>query len=70
MNYSEGTSWQIAAVRAVINGAIVGGLAFLAMWATTDEAKTLIIAGVTPFLTTLATRLGIEGYVDRNNPTK
>ena len=59
------TSWKIAAGRAVLSAAIVGGLGFLALWSQTDDVKLLIIAGLTPALTTLGMRLGVEGYADR-----
>ena len=61
---TDGTSWQVAAARAVLSAVIVGGLGFLAVWQTTDEVKTLVVAGLTPFLTTLAMRLGLEGSID------
>ena len=59
------TSWKIAAARAIVSAVIVGGLGFLAVWTTTDDIKTLIIAGLTPALTTLGMRFGIEGTLDR-----
>lgn len=62
---TTGTSWQIATARALVSACIVGGLAFLAVWSQTDDIKTLLSAGLTPFLTTLAARLGVEGYIDR-----
>ena len=58
-------SWKVAAGRAVLSAAIVGGLGFLAMWSQTSELKLLIIAGLTPALTTLGIRLGVEGTLDR-----
>ena len=60
----NGEPWQVAAARAILSAAIVGGLAFLAVWSQSDDGKTLAIAGLTPALTTLATRLGLEGAVD------
>ena len=62
--FTEGSTWQIAAVRALVSALVVGGLGFLAVWSSTDDGKTLAIAGLTPFLTTLALRLGVEGLVD------
>ena len=59
------TSWKIAAARAIVSAVIVGGLGFLAVWSQTDDIKTLIIAGLTPALTSLALRFGIEGTLDR-----
>lgn len=54
----------VAAARAFIGAFIFGALGFLAMWANTDEVKVLVIAGLTPFLTNLALRLGLEGVLD------
>ena len=62
---TEGTSWRVATARALMSAVVVGGLGFLAVWSTTTDVRTLIIAGLTPGLTTLAVRLGIEGYLDR-----
>ncbi len=62
--YTQGSPWQVAAVRAVVSAAIVGALGFLTVWSQTDDVKTLVTAGLTPFLTTLALRLGLEGFVD------
>ena len=59
------TSWKIAAGRAVLSAVIVGGLGFLATWSQTSDPKLLIIAGLTPALTTLGMRLGVEGFQDR-----
>ena len=61
---TQGSPWKIAAARAILSALIVGGLGFLAVWQTTDDTKILIVSGLTPFLTTLAMRLGLEGYVD------
>ena len=61
---TEGKPWQVAAARALLSAAIVGGLGFLAVWTQTSDLKVLIAAGLTPALTTLATRLGIEGAID------
>lgn len=61
-------AWIVAGVRALLTAAVVGGLGFLAVWTQTDDVKTLVAAGLTPALTVLATRLGIEGYVDSRSP--
>ena len=61
---TTGTPWKVAAARAILSAVIVGGLGFLAVWQTTDDVKTLIVAGLTPALTTLAMRLGLEGAID------
>ena len=58
-------SWKIAAGRALLSAVIVGGLGFLATWSQTSDPKLLIIAGLTPALTTIGMRLGIEGALDR-----
>ena len=60
----EGQPWQIAAARAILSACIVGGLAALAVWSQSDDGKTIAIAGLIPALTTLVTRLGLEGAVD------
>ena len=60
----NGEPWQIALARAGFSAVIVGGLGFLAVWSQTDDTQTLVAAGLTPALTTLATRMGIEGAVD------
>ena len=54
----------VAATRAVIGAVITGGLGFLAVWQSTEEVKVLVTAGVTPFLSYLAIRLGLEGFID------
>jgi len=54
----------VAAVRAFLGAFITGGLGFLAVWQSTEEVKVLVTAGVTPFLSYLAIRLGLEGIVD------
>jgi len=59
------SSWKIAAGRAVLSAVIVGGLGFLAVWATTTDPRTLVIAALTPALTSFALRLGVEGTLDR-----
>ena len=59
------TSWKIAAARAIVSAVIVGGLGFLATWSQTSDLKLLIIAGLTPALTTIGMRLGVEGFQDR-----
>ena len=64
MSLTKGTPWKVAASRAVLSAAIVGGLGFLGVFSQTDDVKTLIAAGLTPALTVLAIRLGAEGYTD------
>ena len=60
----NGEPWQVATARAVVSAVIVGGLGFLAVWSQTDDVKTLVAAGLTPALTALAMRLGLEGAID------
>ena len=60
-----GSTWKIAAARAVLTAIVVGGLGALAMWSQTESLKQVAIAGLTPALTVLALRLGAEGYIDR-----
>ena len=66
MNIPDST--KIAAVRAIVGGFVMGGLAFFAAWAQTDDPKLLISAFGTAFLTCGAWRLGVEGYIDRPKP--
>lgn len=54
----------VAFCRAVVGAVLTGGIAFLATWQTTDEAKVLISAGVSPALAYLLLRGGLEGAVD------
>ena len=56
--------WAVALTRAIVGAVIIGGLGFLAVWQATDDVKVLITAGVTPALTHLALRFGLEGFVD------
>ena len=56
--------YLVAGIRALITATVTGGLAFLAVWSATDEVKVLVIAGLTPFLTVLGARLGVEGTLD------
>jgi len=56
--------WIVALSRAVVGAMIVGGLGFLAVWQATDDVKVLVTAGVTPALTHLALRFGLEGVID------
>ena len=64
---TQGTSWKIAAARGLLAAVVSGGLAFLAVWSQTDDLKTLLIAGLTPGLTTLGIRFLGEGWLDRGN---
>ena len=53
-----------AGTRAVIGAVLLGAAGFLVMFATTNDVKTLIIAGLTPAVSHLLWRLGIEGTSD------
>ena len=61
-------SWKIAAFRAVLTATVLGVLGALSIWSQTNELKLIAIAGLTPFFSTLALRLGAEGYVDSRKP--
>ena len=54
----------IAIVRAVAGGAVLGLASFTAVWATTDELKTLVVAFGTPFIGNIVTRGAAEGWWD------
>lgn len=60
----NGTAWQVAAARGILAAVLSGGLAFLAVFSQTDDVKTLLIAGLTPALTTLGVRFLGEGWLD------
>lgn len=61
--------YVVAGIRALITATVTGGLAFLVVWTNTDDVKTLVIAGLTPFLTVLGARFGVEGTIDsRSGP--
>lgn len=62
MNNSD--ALKVAAFRAIIQAVVVGAAAAIAVWSTTDEVKSIVIAGLTPALGILAARLGIEGGYD------
>ena len=57
-------AWQIAVLRAMLGGFVLGASTFLGVWATTSELKPLIIAFSTPFFGTIATRGVAEGWWD------
>lgn len=62
--------WATATLRAIASAVIVGALGFLSVWASTDDIKTLVTAGLVPALTVLGTRLGIEGLIDARKVEK
>ena len=69
MMLTQGTTWQVAAARACASAFLVGALGFLGVYSQTDDFKTLLVAGLTPALGVLVTRLGAEGYLD-SRPAK
>lgn len=56
--------FKVALIRGLIEAVLVGALAFLGTWSQTDDVQTLVIASLTPALSTLAIRFGFEGAVD------
>ena len=56
--------YRTALFRALLSAVLVGASGFLAVWATTDDTKTLIIAAAAPAIATLMARFGVEGSVD------
>lgn len=57
-------SWKVAAIRGGITALGTGALAALTVWTQTDDAKTIAIAGLTPALTIVVARFGVEGTLD------
>jgi len=57
-------AWKVAAIRGFITATCTGALAALATWSQTDELKVIAIAGLTPFLTIIVARFGVEGAID------
>jgi hypothetical protein len=62
----ESAVLQSAIVRGLYTALGTGILTALMTWATTDEAKTIIISGGTAALLVLGFRGGAEGFYDRN----
>lgn len=58
-------SWKVAAVRAVLTATVVGLIAALTVWQTTDDVKAVVTTGALSFLSIIAARLGVEGTLDR-----
>ena len=56
--------WQIALLRALAGGIVLGAASFLSVWATTNEVKTLVVAFGTPFFGAIVTRGMAEGWLD------
>jgi hypothetical protein len=57
-------TWQIAATRGTITAIGTGLLSALATWTQTDELKVIAIAGLSPTVTIMVARFGVEGAVD------
>lgn len=58
------SAWKVAFIRGLGSAVVTGAMGFLAVWSTTDSAKTLVIAGMVPFLSTLSIRFALEGAID------
>ena len=58
------TAWQVAALRGALTALATGALAALAMWTQTGSLKQIAVAGLTPLITILVARFGVEGAVD------
>jgi hypothetical protein len=54
----------VATARALVGAALTGAISFFGIWQTTDEVKVLVTAGVLPFLTYIAARIGVEVPID------
>lgn len=74
---TTGNSWAIAAARAFFGALSVGMVAGLTAYAAANgidgasDADALVsglVTGGIAFFTVIGTRLGVEGYLDRNNP--
>jgi len=55
---------KAAIVRGLIIAFPIGVLTTLTTWSQSDDAKTLVIAGATSFLSTFLVRSGLEGSYD------
>ena len=62
--------FRTALTRALLTASLTGISAFLVMWSTTDDAKTLVIAALTPALAVLMARFGVEGAIDTQSRVK
>jgi hypothetical protein len=56
--------WKVAAARAVVGGLVLGAVTFFAIWPTTDDTKTLLIAFFAPFFGVIGQRGVAEGWWD------
>jgi len=65
---TNGTPWKVATVRGVATAILLGAAGALAMWSQVDDLKQIVIAGATPFIGTLLTRVLGEGFIDSPKP--
>ena len=56
--------WQIAAIRAVIGGVVLGAVGFFAAWPQTGDVRLLLTAFMAPFWGNVAIRGAAEGWWD------
>ena len=56
--------WTVAIARAILGAAILGGVAAMSAWSTTDDIPDIIRAGLTAALGFLALRGAAEGWID------
>jgi len=56
--------YEAAIARALVIAVPTGILTALTTWATTDDLKTILIAGGTAATTTFLARVGLEGSFD------
>ena len=64
------TPYNGAFIRPLVVGFLSRVSAFLPTWSTTDDAKTIGIAGATAFLAPFLARFGGEGTYDTNRDAK
>jgi len=56
--------WQIAVLRAVAGGVVLGAVGFFSIWAQTSDWHILLTAFMAPFCGNIATRGAAEGWWD------
>jgi hypothetical protein len=54
-----------ASLRAFYGAILVGSAAFLAIWATSDDTKVIVVGTATPVVGYLMARGGLEGAYDQ-----
>jgi hypothetical protein len=57
---------KVATIRGLIIAILTGLLTTLTTWSQSSDAKTLVIAGATAFISTFLARSGLEGMYDTN----